>query len=131
MKNTTPEMKQRSTMSNLFASFIPALVSLPLCVAAGCVADDAATATKTQALGAGCTLYRPLGWAGAGAYCAEAQYNAGTVNMADGDSVFAVAADYPGMGYGEVTMFCHDGSLEPDPQDDFCLPQGGNGGDDR
>ena len=128
MKNDTPEMKQRSGASTLFASFIPALVSLPLCIAAGCVAEDAATSTKTQGLGAGCTLRRPLGWSGVGAYCVESLFHNTTIYMTDGESYFTVSSPGPGLGNGEVNMFCHDGLLEPDPWDIFCLPNGPGGG---
>lgn len=129
MKNDTPEMKQRSATSTLFASFISALVAVPLCVAAGCLAqDDAATATKTQSLGASCLLRRPLGWSGVGAYCVESRKKTTSILLLDGESYFTVSSPGPGLGEGEVTMICHDGIPEPDPWDDICIPDHGGGG---
>ena len=123
-----PENRRRA-VSNLFASFLPALVSLPLCFAAGCgVEESDATATEHQALGAGCLLRRPLAWSGVGATCVESQSKRTSIPMNDGDSYFTTSVPGPGLGQGEITLFCRDGQFVPDPWDKICIPSHGGGG---
>lgn len=131
MKVNILAMEQRSAASRVFARLIPALVSLPLCFAAGCALDEPGeTATTTQALGRSCTMMRPIGWAGAANECSEARSHNTTITLPDGGEYFTFSAPGPGLGDGEVTVICTDGVLSTDPWDTICIPdQGGGGGE--
>jgi hypothetical protein len=101
-------IKKGNMFSNRVASVIPALLSLPLWLAAACVpADqDGTTATRNQALGAGCTLFRPVAW-GSAPECAEGEQ--GSISMDDGEIYWASSNGVWPWGSGEAEIQCQDG----------------------
>lgn len=123
MKTDSLEMKRRGAAGNLFA-----VVSLPLCFAAGCVMQEPGTATATQDLGTSCFVQRPVAWDGAATACLESRSHNTPIVLLDGDSYFTTAVPFAGTGVGEVTLTCDNGKLDPDPWDDICIPNRGGGG---
>lgn len=75
MKTGTVDNKPRGVTSSLRASFIPALLSLPLCMTIGCAVSEpdepGQTATQTQADQGGCWVQLPTAWTGFGVTCIE------------------------------------------------------------
>ena len=108
-------LETRRTCAKSIAPWIPALLSLPLWLAA-CAMDtvnEPATATQGQALGAGCTLLRPYGWASGSQSCFEPSYINTPLSMADGDTYGAATVTSPpvGAGVGSATVGCSNGTL--------------------
>jgi hypothetical protein len=75
-----------------------------------CAVDDVEESSEEQELGAGCTLYRPLGWDQNGAWCVE--WASGPLSMADGDYYTAYSSGGGWYGHGHVTIKCNNDSLE-------------------
>jgi hypothetical protein len=114
----------RRTVMALRASVIPALVSLPLCLAAGCAMspdDDGATVTRSQAVTGGCEVQLPLAWTGFGVTCIE---DSGfmTISLAYGESYFATAFGNGARGHAEFR--CTPGPLET--VSSFCVASEGS-----
>jgi len=114
--------KRRGVTSNLLAAFGPILVSLPLCFTAGCIADteEDATATKTQGLGASCSLQRPYQWDGTVTTCKESQSITTTLIMQDGEVYFTESAPHVGYGTGWANVICDNGT--PKKGSSVCKP---------
>jgi len=127
MKTTILDATGRGAASTRFALLLPALLALPLGVAAGCATDDPPTSTATQGLSAGCRIWRPFAWDGVGATCAEARFPPFSYILAEGDSDMFFSSPGPGLGQGEVTIHCDGGVLALDPWDDICIPDGSRG----
>ena len=123
------DVTRRGAASNLFAPLLPALLSLPLCLAAGCATEEPSTDTATQGLGASCTVWRPLAWSGAASYCHEGTFTPYAISMPDGTDHWFYSAPFPGMGEGYVRLVCVDGVPTIDPWNVVCIPdQGDTGG---
>ena len=73
-----------------------------------CAVDDVEESSEEQELGAGCTLYRPLGWDQNGAWCVEGPNT--PLSMSDGEYYTAYANGW--NAHGHVTIKCNNGSLE-------------------
>jgi hypothetical protein len=129
MKTDIHDPRRRGAISTLIAASLPAAISL-LCFTTGCATapDDAPVASTSQALGASCKLLRPFGWSSASNQCHESLSHRGSITLADGECFLFVSAPGPGLGVGERLECCHDGVPEPDPWDDFCIPDRGGGG---
>ena len=132
MKTRILDVTRRGAASALFAALIPAAVALLL--VSGCVADEPATATASQGLDTSCTILRPVGWSGAAAACHEGTIPPGSppivFTLPNGDSATFHSVPGPGMGQGEITFICDNGSLEVDPWDDICIPDRSGGGEE-
>lgn len=104
----------RGAMIELRALVIPALLSLPLCFAAGCAVspdDDGATANQSQAVTGGCEVQLPLAWTGFGVTCIE---DSGfmTISMAYGETYVATAFEFGARGAAQFR--CTPGPLVVD-----------------
>lgn len=75
-----------------------------------CALDAAEESSEVQSLGAGCTLYRPLGWDQNGNQCVE--WQSSPLSMADGDYYTAYSGGGGWYGHGSVTVKCNNGWLE-------------------
>lgn len=93
--------------------------SVVMIMSAGCAVDPGGdpgdgegetVASEVQALGAGCTLLRPLMWDVGGNQCLE--YANTPLPMADGDVYTASSGGGGFYGHGSVSIKCNNGSLE-------------------
>ncbi|HSK04946.1 MAG TPA: hypothetical protein VK932_27045 [Kofleriaceae bacterium] len=72
-----------------------------------CAVDEVDESSEVQSLGAGCTLYRPIGWWGNGAFCVESQST--PLSMVDGQYYTGGSGGPGSTGYGYVTVRCNNG----------------------
>jgi hypothetical protein len=126
MKTVIVGVKSRGVTSNLRASFIPALLSLPLCFTAGCAVsptdESGDTATQAQAVNGGCEVQLPTAWSGWGVTCIE---DSGylTIWLEYDQTYYASASGAVGFGRGAALFRCTPGPLVID--DSWCVPSDG------
>lgn len=125
MKTDTVGTKSRSLTSSLRASFIPALLSLPLCIITACAVNEpdesGQTATQTQAEQGGCWVQLPTAWTGFGVTCIEdSNYMQIWLNY---DQTHYASAFGNGA-RGEAQFRCTPGPLVIDWS--YCVPSEGS-----
>ena len=125
MKTEPVGTKPRGPASSLRASFIPALLSLPLCIITACAVNEpdesVQTATQTQAEQGGCWVQLPTAWTGFGVTCIEdSNYMQIWLNY---DQTYYASAFGNGA-RGEAQFRCTPGPLVIDWS--YCVPSDGS-----
>jgi hypothetical protein len=85
---------------------LAALLSLPLFMVSGCLADPEDTGTAAQALGPGCHILRPYGWMSLVRGCSEGPFADTSIDLNPGERVTFSAGGGPVWGEGQVTVTC-------------------------
>jgi hypothetical protein len=100
--------RANGTISNHRSSrILAALLSLPLCMVSGCLAEPEDTGTATQALGPNCHVLRPYGWSSRVRACSEGSFGDTFIDLSPGERITFEAGGGPIFGIGSITVTCH------------------------